>query len=386
MPKRVEALVEPELLVWARKKTGYSVEDAARKARVPPDKLGAWEAGSGRPTVKQLRRLGHVYGRRLAVFYLAEPPKGFPPIKDFRRAWGERRETPSPELLAEVEAAQERREVALELFEEGGEEIPVVRLRVTLDADPDAFAEGVRFALGVGVDQQFEWHHARAGFNAWREAVETLGVLALQMTTVDREEARGFSIVQRPLPAVVANNADPMVARSFTLIHELVHVALHEGGLCDLNDDARIEQFCNRVAGAVLVPAASLLEEETVREHDRGREWGDDELRRLATRYRVSREVVLRRLLILGRTDERFYNAKRKELAEEWEKREPPAEPTWGPSPATTAVVRAGPYFSRLVLSSYSHGSITASDVAGYLGVRMKHVPSIERAVLGSRE
>jgi hypothetical protein len=41
MPRRVEALVEPELLVWARKKTGYSVEDAARKARVPPDKLGA---------------------------------------------------------------------------------------------------------------------------------------------------------------------------------------------------------------------------------------------------------------------------------------------------------------------------------------------------------
>ncbi len=46
-------------------------------------------------------------------------------------------------------------------------------------------------------------------------------------------------------------------------------------------------------------------------------------------------------------------------------------------------MIRAGHYFSRLVLDKYHERAITASDVATYLGVRMKHVPRIEQVVLG---
>jgi len=388
VPQRVEALVEPELLVWARNKMGYDIEVAAKKADVSPNSLEAWERGEGRPSVKSLRRLAKTYKRSLAVFYLSEPPKDFSPINDYRRAWGERRETPSADLLNEVEAAHERREIALDLITEGGETPPSFRFRASLDEDPDAVAARVQGAIGIDVNQQFEWPDSRSAFNAWRFAVEALGVLVAQMTSVDRDEARGFSIAERPLPVIAANNDDPYVARSFTVIHELVHVALHEGGLCDLNDAARVERFCNHVAGAVLVPSLALLGEDIVREHGSDPEWSDNELRRLARRYRVSREVILRRLLILGRTDERFYASKRQELLDEYERRtEPePSETSWGPSPATMAVVRTGRYYARLVLSSYSHGGITASDVAAHLGVRMKHVPSVERAVFGARE
>jgi Zn-dependent peptidase ImmA (M78 family) len=204
------------------------------------------------------------------------------------------------------------------------------------------------------------------------------------MTGVEPRDARGFSIAERPLPAVVANNADPVAARSFTIVHELVHVAMREGGICDLANRGRVEPFCNRVAGAVLVPARSLIAEQVVREHGADVEWQDVELQHLARRYGVSREVVLRRLLILGRTDDSFYRQKRQELLDEYEQRVAERRtPAWGPSPATAAVVRAGHLFSRLVLSSYSRGGITASDVAAYLGVRMKHVPRIERAVFG---
>lgn len=386
--QRVEAIVEPELLVWARRKSGYEIEAAAKKAGVSPDKLAAWEQGSGRPSVKQLRRLAKAYRRRLAVFYLPEPPKDFPPIKDFRRIWKAAQKEPSPELLAEIEAAHERREVALDLLEAGAESLPAFGLRAGLDDDPNAVAARVRAALGIAVEEQVEWANARAGFNAWRFAIEMVGVLVYQMTTVDRDEARGFSIANRPLPAVVANNDDPYVARSFTVIHEFVHVALHESGLCDLSETARAERFCNHVAGAVLVPGRDLIDQWIVREHPLDDpEWSDDELRNLAQRYRVSREVVLRRLLILGRTNDRFYNAKRTELLDAQHRgvASDSQKSRWGPSPATIAVVRGGHYFSRLVLSSYSHGAITASDVATYLGVRMKHVPSIEKAVFRSR-
>jgi Zn-dependent peptidase ImmA (M78 family)/DNA-binding XRE family transcriptional regulator len=389
MAKRVEALVEPDLLVWARKKAGYAtIEEAANKADVSIVNLEAWENGAARPSIPQLRKLAKAYRRRIAVFYLPEPPRDFPPIKDYRVVWGVAREPPSPALLAEIEQAQVRREIAIDLLSETGEMPPRLRMNARLEDDPEQVAARVRRAIGVDLDEQAAWNDDRSGFNAWRFAIERIGVLVLQMTTVDRDEARGFSIADRPLPVVVANNSDPYVARSFTLIHEFTHAALHESGICDLGDGAHVERFCNHVAGAVLVPASSLLGEQTVRGHGGDPEWSDAELRRLAAAYRVSRETVLRRLLLLGRTDEQFYAKKRREFQSERNQRaakETTGDTTFGPLPSTIAVVRAGHYFARLVLTSHSRGTITASDVADYLGVRMKHIPSIERNVFPAR-
>src|SRR5437870_2231675 len=94
VPENVEAIIEAELLVWARKKSGYDVEVAARKASVSPRSLEAWEQGERRPSIKSLRRLARVYKRPVAFFYLPEPPRDFPPINDYRVAWGEERKRP----------------------------------------------------------------------------------------------------------------------------------------------------------------------------------------------------------------------------------------------------------------------------------------------------
>jgi Zn-dependent peptidase ImmA (M78 family) len=383
--QRVEAIVEPALLIWAREKAGFEIEAAAAKARnVSADRLAAWERGERRPTIAQLRELGRIYKRPIAVFYLPRPPRDFPPIKDYRVAWEKEQTPPSPELLAEIEAAYERREIALELGEDEEQPLPRFAIVGHIDENPDVVAARLRHALGIELDEQFEWGDARTAFNAWRIAAENVGALVLQMTGVEQREARGFSIAEKPLPAIVVNNRDPFGARSFTIAHELAHAAIHQSGICDLgNRGGRIEPFCNHVAGAILVPAQSLIEDGTVREHPATEPvWRDDELERLGRYYKVSREVILRRLLILGRTDDAFYRRKRRELLAEYEQRKAAADDaTWGPSPATMAVARAGYYFSRLVLRRYHDGAINASDVAVYLGVRMKHVPSIERAV-----
>ena len=51
-------------------------------------RLEDWEGGVGRPTIKQLRRLGQLYKRPIAVFYLDEKPIDFQPLRDFRRIPG----------------------------------------------------------------------------------------------------------------------------------------------------------------------------------------------------------------------------------------------------------------------------------------------------------
>jgi len=55
MSPSVEAIIKPELLVWARKSAGLSIDDAAKKAQVKSERLTKWEAGELRPTIKQLK-------------------------------------------------------------------------------------------------------------------------------------------------------------------------------------------------------------------------------------------------------------------------------------------------------------------------------------------
>jgi Zn-dependent peptidase ImmA (M78 family) len=160
-------------------------------------------------------------------------------------------------------------------------------------------------------------------------------------------------------------------------------VALRAGGLCDFSEaarqrpeDQRIEVYCNRVAGAVLVPRRELLEEPVVRQHGRSHRWSDDELSRLSTRFGASRESVLRRLLILGRTTESFYRERRELFLREYQREQERLE--GGPSPDKKALSRVGPAFARLVLAGYNQERITSSRLSDYLEVSLKYVPKIE--------
>ena len=77
MAKRVRALVRSKILIWARKSSGFAVEEAAKKISVKPERLVSWESGEDQPTINQLRKIATVYKRPLSVFYLQERPKTF---------------------------------------------------------------------------------------------------------------------------------------------------------------------------------------------------------------------------------------------------------------------------------------------------------------------
>ena len=85
MSRSIPALVRPALLVWAREKAGWRPEEAAAKLRTQVERLREWERGAERPSIAQLRKLGELYKRPLAVFFLPEPPRDFDPQREFRR-------------------------------------------------------------------------------------------------------------------------------------------------------------------------------------------------------------------------------------------------------------------------------------------------------------
>ena len=112
-----KALVKPALLVWARDSAGITIDDAAKNVTTPK-KLAAWEADEGTPTMRQLRLLANKYKRPLSVFYLPERPKDFQPLSDYRRLPGEIAGVLSRKLRYEIRIAQERRQLAIDLYDE----------------------------------------------------------------------------------------------------------------------------------------------------------------------------------------------------------------------------------------------------------------------------
>jgi Zn-dependent peptidase ImmA (M78 family) len=277
---------------------------AARRLGVGYARLRAWDAGEAQLTMSQQEKAAEAYKRPLAAFFLPDPPEEFEVVRDFRRLPGAPA-APSPELITDLRKAAARREIALELFEELDEQLPVLKLRSEPSESYKDAAARTREALGVTIDQQRSWRDAYGALRAWRAAVEAHGVLVFQITGVEVRETRGFSTFYDRLPVVAINGKDAPTARCFTLMHELGHLLTRRGAVCDLQDRDDSEIWCNAFAGEVLVPSDDLRKAIAGLPHRE--EWPDHELTKLSRRFWVSAEALLRRLVSIRLASQEFY-------------------------------------------------------------------------------
>jgi Zn-dependent peptidase ImmA (M78 family) len=396
MAEKITAIVKPELITWARETAGFSIPEAAQRLGIEEDRLTKWEtvASGEAPTIPQLRKLAGLFKRPLAVFYLPERPKGFAVMRDLRRLPDTGIRRYSSALQMEIRAANERRELALELASDLDQELPKFNLSASYDEDPEKVGDRIRAAFAITLELQSRWRDAdgRTGFNSWRQKIEDAGVLVFQTTRFPSEDASGFAIAADTLPVIAVNRKDVPTRRTFSLLHELTHLMVHVSGVSDLVTDAarppedlKIEIFSNQVAAAALIPMEPLLAEPGVlAQGANSADWTDAEVSELARKFNVSREALLRRLLTLGRTTAEFYAQKRnqylkeyaankarqKELAEDAEmKRNMPQE----------TVSNFGKPLVRMLLGNYYSDRITLSEVSGYLGLKVKHIPKLEQ-------
>src|SRR5579872_7403060 len=186
---------------------------------------------------------------------------------------------------------------------------------------------------------------------------------------------RGFAIYEKRLPVIVANAKDSPRGRVFTLLHELAHILLRQSPLCDLHeeraaatDEQRSEIFCNHVAGNILVPSDAL--EREIKSIDLGNgNPAESAIETLSKRFSVSREVVVRRLLTIGRVPLGFYQAKRDQYQAAF--RQEQQEGGFAP-PAVMKVRNLGRLYVRTVVSAYHQETITSADLSNYLGLKLK--------------
>jgi Zn-dependent peptidase ImmA (M78 family)/DNA-binding XRE family transcriptional regulator len=398
MVASVRAKVKKELLQWARETAGYGLAEAAKRLQVSEERLASWESGDAKPTVSQLQGMADAYKRPLSVFYLQEVPAKFQAMRDFRRMPGTGMRRLSPELTLEIRQAQQRRELALDLREDS--EPRSFELKTTLREDPERVGTHIRETLRISAAERAAWRADRGGysaFNALRARVEALDVLVFQSDRIGADEVSGFAIAESLLPVIVVARKDtPPTRRTFSLIHEFAHLMLHMSGVSDLHVDAarppedqRVEVFCNSVAAAVLMPRIDLLAERAVADYDGPPDgWSDEVIEELARSYSVSREALLRRLLTFALTTQAFYRAKRAEYQDELlrqrereRERNKSSGETFVRNPPRDALTNFGRPFVRLVLESYYQERMTLSDVSGYLGVRTRHIPTLEQNI-----
>ena len=175
MASRIEARANPELLVWARETAGFSVGVAAERLKIPADRLEAWEQGEARPSVPQLRKIAQLYRRPLAAFYLPRRPAAEEPIHDFRRIHGHTVGRSSPDLLLAIRRCRERREIALDLYDQLDAEPTSLDLTVSLRDDPEAVAGRIRTLLDIQFEEQRSWQEQYRGVSTVANATRVSG-------------------------------------------------------------------------------------------------------------------------------------------------------------------------------------------------------------------
>ncbi len=371
--------VKPSVLLWARESIGLSAKDVADKTKASETTINNWEDGREKPTFAQIEKLAALYKRPLAAFLLSEPPQEPPRPKDFRTELSMKHKPLSPKTLLAIRKARRLQASAIELNKELDYPLKPLSIRATLNDDPEMLAENVRGKFILNEFNVSLNENRDDTFEGWKKLLEDNGVLVFQIS-IQQREIKGLSLIEGEIPAIVVNKADEANSKIFSLFHELAHILLNEtSGICDMIEDAhspKIEQFCNRFAGAFLVPASELLNQTLVQQNKDFNAWENRTLNSLADKFGVSKEVILRRLLILGRTSSLFYNNWREKNVKEYR-----PFGKGGKNPIKICVQERGKKYITMVLAAYNQDKISTLDVADYMGVKIDQIPKVRELI-----
>lgn len=373
MPKSFNVKVEPSILKWARESIGYSQKDIAKKIKKDVTVIDAWEKGA-QLSFAQIEKLSSIYKRPLAVFLLPEPPQEPPLPTDYRTELSQKHKPLTPKTLLAIRKARRLQISAIELNKELNNPIKPISIRTSLSQDPEKVAEIVRKEIVLNNFNISTFKSSDEAFEAWKKLFENNGVFVFQIG-INQREIKGFSIIEDSLPAIIVKKSDEANSKIFSLFHELGHILLNESGICDMFEDEhspKIEKFCNHFAGAFLVPAENLLDHSFVKQN-KSTIWENQVLNPIANDFRVSKEVILRRLLILGRTSNDFYKRWRVEYVKEYR--------PFGrgeKNPAKTCIKERGEKYVSMVFSAYNQAKINTLDTADYLGVKIDQIPKVQ--------
>lgn len=299
------AYINPAVLTWAITRSGIPRPALCKKIGVSAEQLASWESkGGSRPPFVKAQELANALQVPFGYLFLLTPPTTEIDLPDFRRLTPSYRST--PELRRLIRDVLVRRDWYRAYVEDLREAPPTFVGSFTCDSDPLEVAKDIRDRLRMTASQR----HSVGGWSEYltlltRQA-EAIGLLVMRTGVVGHDpklkvsekEFQGLAIADKLAPVVVVNASDTKAAQVFTFAHELAHIWIGESGIGtpnqgDTDGQHEVEKFCNIVAAEVLCPKLPFVNEWR---QARGRQ----QVERVATEFRVSSLVVLRRAFELG--------------------------------------------------------------------------------------
>lgn len=387
--------VNPEILTWARETAGLSLEAAAKAINLTDtqrttgvEKLVALEQGEAEPSRSELLRMSERYRRSLVVFYLDAPPKRGDRGQDFRTLPDSRTTAEDALLDALIRDLQTRQTLVKAVLEdEEAQPLPFVG-SVRIEGGVESGAQRIQSTIDFDLKSFRAANTAENTFTYLRNRIESVGIFVLlagdlgsHHTAIPIETFRGFAIADPIAPFVVINNQDARSARSFTALHETAHVWLGTTGVSGTSADSRIEQFCNDVAGEILLPRYEL--EELANIQARSPEDAAVEIVTFAHARRISRQMVAYKLYRSQAIGETLWRKLDEQFDQEWreaKKKEQEDTASGGPSYYLTQGNRVGRSLLGLVNRALNEGALTPTKAAKVLGVNPRTVAPLLKA------
>lgn len=374
MKENIHISVNHEVLVWAREAIALNRANTSEKTGISPKRLVQLEEGEKQPTLEELKELSKTYKRTIATLLLTTPPKEKPLPVDRRTIDSKDLGNFHEKSIMAIRKARALVVSLVELKQDAGITIPRLKYKASIKENPAEVANKFRKEWNLDEVRQFE----KISFvlDAYIEKVESLGVAVFQLS-LTQDHLRGFSIVDEIVPIIgIKRGGEPATAKIFTLFHELGHVLLNDGGLCDLseNTNLQIEKWCNAFSAEILIPTAELLQMDIVAEQKLKGEkiWGKKDLIELGNHFHVGPLAILRSLLENKLTTLLYY----KDRHQAWNK--PSfgiAKHPEGRNIAKETIKEKGRTYISLAFSAFDQNRIDLKDLSDFLGVRLSYIP-----------
>lgn len=375
--------VNAEVLKWARESAGLSVDDVVlkiKRKRITFETIQDWENGLSVPTYPQLERLAYeIYKRPLAIFFFPEPPEEITAKQSFRTLPEYEINNMPPKMRILLRRAQAYQFNLHEIYDNTNPESKQITQDLSFELNDSIVKMGeiVREYLSITVEEQKSFGSPENAFKEWRKRLEKFGIFIFK-DAFQVNDFSGFCLYDEKFPVIYVNNSKPHTRQIFTLFHELAHILFKTGGVdTHIEDyieylegeDQQIEIICNKFAGEFLVPKKDF-DQKIV-----GVDINEENISLLANFYNVSREVILRKFLDLGKISHSYYSQK----VELWKLKSRLDKTTGsGGNYYFTKGAYLGSKYIEKVFSQYYQDQITTERLADYLGVKVKNIAGVE--------
>ena len=382
----IYAQINKNTLAYIFEGKNVSKDYVVSKTGVKSEKLDKWLDASDTllPTINQAKKIANCLHIPFAGFYMNPEHvklKSIPSVKNYRTLYGGISVDDSAINIAMMDLIRER-DFLLESSKENDISLPVFNMSITLQEDPILWAKRIRELFDIQIDVQYKCISSRKFYLYLREKIEAAGIFVHCFTDVPMEKARALAIYDKEMPIIGLNDEDRPPAKSFSMIHELVHIFKRESSLCnDIRSIRGEEVFCNAVAGELLVPEVEL--EGTIKIKDMLKPYRKKDIEYLAEKFSVSKEVIIRRLLDTGHIDETVYETYADEFRRdvELQKEERKIAKQEGriiPGPkkvvSREAIDRTSAAVCKVLCHGYGNVVYSKQDIARHLGISQKHV------------